>query len=144
MNASKVSIDRKLLSQKLTPKKKSELRQKLFLDLIASKPAGTPISYSEIARVCQFAGTGSAVGFVASLEREGVISVNKDGKSNSYSINNARTVKAQASTTAIDTPAEPPRLPVEPELIRQSVLEFFWQKQSDSLHEFIEWLEKQS
>lgn len=133
MQASKVIIDPKLLSGDLSNQQKAKLRKERALDFIKSKPNGAVIKQSEFVPVVGIglSGIGS---FLAQLEKDGLIEREKAGplKTAFYVLEGKP--KAQWKT-------------IEPHQHQSSVVDlamrFYWETNSDSLHEFVEWASKQ-
>lgn len=74
MEASKVTIGDKTYDlNHLGKKKKTNLRRKLIIEYIQSKPAGEYIKMEEFQRICCFSTYANAWAFVQRMIRDGVI-----------------------------------------------------------------------
>lgn len=129
MDASKLTVNPEAIRlNKMSFKKRSALRRQNILDLINSKPFGTPITLEEFAAVAQL--TGPAVhSLLATMVKNGIIT--KD-KITHFKI-------AYAVTGAVHTIAAPRQKPTLESLAR----EYAWKHDTDSLRGFIKWMNEQ-
>lgn len=102
MEASKVTVGSKVYDfNYLNKTKKTNLRRKLIVEYIQSKPAGEYIKMSQLQEVAKLSSTPNANAFVKRMIRDGII-MRHDGhkpKSFYYSvIGSVRTVKPKAET----------------------------------------------
>lgn len=131
MNASKVTIDpQKLRFDKMSNAKRTQLRKQNMLDLIKSKPFGTPITLDEFAAVGAFT-TPSAHNLLKHMIKEGIISKDKSGNKVCYSVNGTPRITRPAEITHV--------LPIK--TLEAYARDFAWEHHSDSLREFIKHME---
>jgi hypothetical protein len=142
MDASKLTISPDTLRfQKMSRTRKAKLRRQNVIDLIRSKPYGTPITLAEFAQVAQVTDNG-AFGILRYMVRKGML--NKDvinRRHVAYTINGPITVRRPATKTepAAMPPAETTNYA---KAVAEYAKEFYWTSRSDSLHEFLDWLDK--
>lgn len=148
MQASKLTIDPdKLRFEKMTHAKRSKLRRQNVIDLINSKPYGTPITMREFVDVTQ---TTSVQGLLKTMIKKGVITKQPiTHRKIAYSVNGApKTIKPPVELVV----ATPP--PAEHQgttnrlgrgTVYQSVQDyakdFYWETSSTDLREFIKWMD---
>lgn len=85
MEAARVTIDPQTIDwNKLGKKKKTNLRRKLIIELIQSKPAGELIKMKEFQNVGKFSLPGASDAFIKRMIRDGVISRYEGEKPHSY------------------------------------------------------------
>jgi hypothetical protein len=139
MDASKLSVSPDHI--RFTPmgrNKKAQLRRKNVITLIRSKPAGTPITLSEFQVACAYTSTTAAYELVKDMIKRGTIVRTVEGfNRHSY------TVAADAATS--QRAEAKARAAASPELLRKTLgdfaKEFAWESDSDSLREFVKWMD---
>lgn len=155
MEASKVTIDPNTMrSAVMSNKRKRELRTELVKAYIRSVPSGSPITIKELGLAAQFTDkqAASANQFVTRLVLNGVLQRERiPHKNASY-----WTIPGDAETVDEDHTWNPPAravaeaaLPVEtdfdqshnPTMVEERAKQFAWDKDSDSLREFVAWLQ---
>lgn len=154
MEASKVTINPDVIRfQKMDRAKRTKLRRQNIIDLIKSKPYGTPIKLAEFAYVAQCT-DASAYALIKTMIKKGIIS--KDYISRfriTYSVNSEpRTITPAQKPTAApqaaleleppvvaETSAEPVTAPTRS--LEDYAREFAWEHNSDSLREFIKFMD---
>ncbi|MDE2106077.1 MAG: hypothetical protein KGL39_53130 [Patescibacteria group bacterium] len=132
MDASKVTVSADTLRfQKMDKGRKTKLRRQNIIDLIKSKAYGTPITLAEFGTAAQLTAS-SAYSLIETMVKNGVISKDKlEGQKYAYRVNGAVWVSKKPETAQVKP------LGNAAELAR----DFYWQTGSDSLHEFVQWLE---
>lgn len=146
MDASKLTIDPdKLRFQKMSHKKRSELRRKNMLDLINSKPAGTALSLQEFEAVTRTS-SANVHAVIQHMVKEGVVTKTLvEGTKNRYcySVVAAVTVKAPkevpqpaiTETTAAATEQFPAMT------LGDYARDYAWESNDDSLRGFVKWMD---
>lgn len=139
MDASKVTVSPDTLRfTKMSRGRKAKLRRQNIVDLINSKPYGTPITLAEFGSVTQLSIAG-AYSLIETMVKHGVVSKDKlDGNRYTYRVNGAVWVTKQPETS----PELAPKPTVTDSELRQLAKEFYWQTASNDLHEFVAWLEQ--
>lgn len=148
MEVSKLSISPETLRfQKMSKGKRAKLRRQNIIDLIKSKPFGTPISLEEFAAAIQVKSTGTAYSMLSTMIKQGIVSKDKiDGRHITYSVNGPVTTRALSfSPERLDQPK--PLQAIDPNSFSAAVLtqlakEFYWEKTSNNLHDFVQWLKE--
>lgn len=85
MEASRVTIGEKTYDMNhLGKKKKTNIRRKLIIEYIQSKPAGEYIKMQEFQRVCHFSTYANTWAFVQRMIRDGVIQQHEGEKKKAY------------------------------------------------------------
>lgn len=145
MEASKVTISPTTVEwNRLGKKKKTNLRRKLIIEYIQSKPAGTLIKMGEFREVCHFTTDPNTNAFVQRMLRDGVISqyAGEKPRTHYYAVTGAvRLVKPKA------TPPPPEDEPTTEEPVRSNhnlteyAKQFAWERNSDSLREFVAYMD---
>jgi hypothetical protein len=140
MDASKLTVSPdKLRFQKMSPTKRLLLRRKNVIDLIKSKPYGSPITLAEFQAVTQLRGSGGVHSLLMSMVKKGMITKEKTNHRNI-----AWTVTGEPRIV------KPARHPVEPpkevetmqiKSLEEYAREFSWQHNSDSLREFVKFMD---
>ncbi|HYG84610.1 MAG TPA: hypothetical protein VD907_07090 [Verrucomicrobiae bacterium] len=101
MEASRISLGGKIYDlNHLNKTKKTNLRRKLIIEYIQSKPAGEYIKTGELQRVGQFSTSANAHSFVKRMIRDGVIMKHEGDKPRSiyYSVVGSVRVKKPANS----------------------------------------------
>jgi hypothetical protein len=146
MEASKLTIDPEHLRFKKLPlKKRAELRKRNVIDLIRSKPIGTPIANYEFQTVMATRGSGHTSLILKKMLEKGVITrVPADGKSGSSYVVNAdvKTKPKQIDTPPQVEPQEITATPTDFKTLEDYAKDFSWKQGSDSLREFVTYMEK--
>lgn len=154
MEVSKISFTeetrQKLQSPMLDRKKRQELRRRLALELIKSKPNGSEFSTREFTRACfkEGSATTNTLRFVKQMERDGLIAI--EAIPNSY-----KYIVMSRDATTIVAPKVPKVKPlwkdgekpatevVAPAAVFDDIVElakqFAWEENSNDLREFIKW-----
>lgn len=136
MQASKVEVNSELLSEQLPKKRKAELRRQRIVELIESKPVGAQIKLVEFATVTNMS-TGSVHGFLQQMVKRGIISVEKLTPSElTYHVLSDKPRHEWKTITPHEHHSQ------HGESVTDLAHQFFWETQSDSLHEFVEWVAK--
>ncbi len=100
MEASKVTVGQKTFDLNHVGKaKKTNLRRKLIIEYIQSKPAGEYITMDEFKNICHFTTYANAWSFVGRMIRDGVIQQHEGEKKKAYfySVTGAVRIKKQAA-----------------------------------------------
>lgn len=85
MNVSQVKVGQSTLdNNRISGQKKTQLRRKLIVELIESKPAGQVIRLPEFQAVGHFSTSANAHAFVQRMVRDGIIAKYSDGRPRSY------------------------------------------------------------
>lgn len=85
LEASKVTINNKTYDLNyLNRSKKTNLRRKIVIEYIQSKPAGEYIKMEEFQRICNFSKYANTWGFIKRMIRDGVITQNEGERKRSY------------------------------------------------------------
>ena len=140
MDASKVTVSPDTLRfQKMDKGRKAKLRRQNVIDLIKSKPYGTPITLAEFGAAAQLS-TGAAHSLIGTMVKHGVISQDTLGSRRyAYRVNGAVWVSKKPLT------AQPPQKATGAAIeVAQLAKEFYWETASNDLHEFVRWLERGS
>lgn len=155
MEASKVTINPELLNSPImTRKRKLKLRRNLIFEYIRSKPAGTPIPTSALVNAAQYKSHGSGWQQIQTMKAKGLLIQEKIPKSNNsiWTIpGDAYVVKPAERPYGVDPEAKPAAstegLPkglvgevqtlYSVENIVQNAKQFAWERNSDSLRDFI-------
>lgn len=166
MEASKVTISPQTLNGPImTRKRKLKLRRSLILEYIRSKPAGTPISTSELIQAGQYKSYGSGWQQLQTMKKKGIIiqeQIPKSYKSIWIIPGDARVSKPATEDWKLSKnppygiPKEVTEKPQEfqtdavpkgvvgtvqtlysVENIVQNAKQFAWERNSDSLRDFI-------
>lgn len=145
MDASKVTVSPEYLRfTPLTRYKRADLRRKNIIDLIRSKPSGTPISLAEFSAVCDFKGTSAAHAILGRMVKAGTIVRQQEGINRYSYYVAADAVNTQTPATTADPMPEPITKHISEKptdsTIADLAKEFYWNYNSDNLHEFIKWL----
>jgi hypothetical protein len=141
MQVSKIDIQPRTMAyytQPMNKIKRRNLREKLVVEYIKSRPAGTRISNDELQRIAGFNSTGAISMMLQSMIKRGIIGRNQIGrKGYSYFVNDAVTVKpADVPAQPKPTISEPTNIPTNLESLAR---DFSWRYNSDSLREFVKW-----
>lgn len=145
MEASKLTISpERLRFDPMTKGKRAKLRHQNILDLINSKPAGTPISLLDFTRV-----TGSKDATVHAMLKTMIkwgviIRVPSEGNNRSYcyTVVGKAVTKAQAQPAPVDTRGDDePKRAQATKTITEYAKEFVWESNSDSLRDFVKWMD---
>ncbi len=132
MDASKVTVSPQYLRlERMGRNKRASLRRQNVLDLIRSKPAGTPITLAEFQAVCSYDTTAAAYGLLKTMINRGTIVREQEGLNRHSYVVAADAVKARGKNSQ---PAPAPSTDIE-----ALAKEFVWTQNSDSLREFIKW-----
>lgn len=148
----------------MTRKRKLKLRRQLILDYIRSKPAGTPISTSELIKAGQYKSHGSGWQQLQTMKKKGILiqeQIPKSYKSIWTIPADAHTIKpkdyilSDERPYGVDSAVDSAQKPVEQteplpkgvvgtvqtlytvENIVQNAKQFAWERNSDSLRDFI-------
>lgn len=133
MNASNVTISPELLSGSLDKKRKTQLRRQHIIELIESKPTGAQIKLSEFGAVTDMK-PNSAHHFLKQMAKAGLISIEKLSPHElTYHVLSGKPKVEWKTITPHEHNTDTVKL----------AMRFFWETQSDSLHEFVEWVGKQ-
>lgn len=100
MEASKVTINNKTYDLSyLSRSKKTNLRRKLIIEHIQSKPAGEYIKMDDFKEICRFSTYANTWAFVQRMMRDGVIQQHEGEKKKAYfySVTGAVRVRKQAA-----------------------------------------------
>lgn len=144
MEVSQATISPKTLDlNRLNRAKKTNLRRKLIIEYIQSKPSGQIIRMAEIQRVGQFTTTPNTNMFINRMMRDGIIARYKGDKPRTYyyAVTGAIRVKKLA-----DAPVEAqddnkmPTVGTNHQLTDYAK-QFAWERNSDSLREFVEYMD---
>ncbi len=141
MIASKVTISPNLLDRPtLRGRRKSNLRRKVIIEYIQSKPAGTVIRLTDFQVVGRFNNAGSTLSCIKAMIREGVINRYEADKPRQYyySVTGAVRTHKLIETDGVVQPRPPMRLH---EALLPLAKDFVWERTSDSLREFIAYVE---
>jgi len=85
MDASKITVSDKTYDlNHLGKKKKTNLRRKVIVEYIQSKPSGELISFGELQEVAQFNSYPTAYSFIGRMVRDGIISKYPGEKPKTY------------------------------------------------------------
>jgi hypothetical protein len=155
MQASKVSINPNFIKfENMSPGKRAQLRRQNIIDLIRSKAAGTFIPMSEFQAVTQHKKASGAWSLIQGMIKAKIISrVPIDGTYNKYSYVVNEDVKTIKSAVTSAAPTEMPssmtastsrtRTTVETpqKSLTSYAREFAWESNSDSLRDFIKWMD---
>lgn len=154
MEASKVSINPDFIRFEKMPRgKKTALRRQNVIDLIKSKPLGTPIVLSEFQAVTGHTTETSAWALIKTMIKKKKISrVAVEGRVNKfcYVVNDAKTVKPAAIAAPPHATPEKPAETAAPRArttempaknLTSYAREFAWESNSDSLRDFIKWMD---
>lgn len=142
MEASKVSVSAHYLKfERMGRNKKADLRRRNVLDLIRSKPSGTPITLAEFQEVCAFTTTAGAYGLIKTMLDRGTIVREVEGLNrHSYYIA-ADAVKREREKERGTTPQTEIVTPPATNALTDYAKQFAWEKNSDSLREFIKYMD---
>lgn len=109
MEASRVTIGEKTYDMNhLGQKKKTNIRRKLIIEYIQSKPAGEYIKMQEFQRICHFGTYANTWSFIKRMIRDGVITQNEGEKKKCYYysvIGAVRVVKPKEEKAQTPTPS---------------------------------------
>jgi hypothetical protein len=167
MQASRVQIRPESINYyngKLSSDHRRRLKEAAAIDLINSKPAGTRIKLSEFGHAMHTGHDNNTDSIIKSMLQKRIIGrteIEGSYKKYSYWVNAARTVKAankvlgkgapkkeiKEAAAPVPTPAPAPVIaapappPLESPDIPQLAKEFSWNYNTDSLREFIKWME---
>ena len=138
MEASKLQIDPKHLRFKpMTRAQRSKLRRENIKALIRSKPAGTVLGLADFAAATQST-EASAYSMLKTLIKRGeVIKIPDDQHNRRYSY----VVNEPVSKRSIKEPAAAPAKAYDHAALVAKAKDFAWSNNSDSLREFIKWME---
>jgi hypothetical protein len=143
MDASKVTVSPETLRfKKMSPGKRSELRRKNIIELIESKPFGTPITLAEFAAVCSFT-DASAHAMLTTMVKKGIISKNPISKAKiAYSVNGEpRVIKPKTEVEPTPTRQIDMDVVGHEKTLGDYAKDFAWQHNSDSLREFVKYMD---
>jgi len=146
MQASSVTISPETLRfNKMSPGKKAKLRRKNIIELIKSKPVGTPIRLREFAAVT-LTKAENCQRVLRQMVKEGVLSSEKLGPHKSspvaYFVNNARITRTTATDRSAPPPTEPAFSPRYTRTVSDYAKDYYWETHDDSLHGFVAWMDK--
>ena len=121
--------------------KKTALRRENIKALIRSKPAGTPISLQEFARVTMIKAPSAHSLLRTMIQRGDLTKTPIEGKQRrfSYSVNEDVKVMTAPPLPTLTLPL-PDAASYTVDEITSKAKDFSWDKESDSLREFITWL----
>lgn len=145
MEVSKLTISAETLNGPLMTKaRKKKLREQIVMEYIQSKPAGARIITDEFKNICRFKHNGQTHNFINGMVKKGLI--NKDlldgsrGRRYSYSV---RTTKSPRPNTVVEKAItlgqeiEKHKAKEENMDIVAKAKQFAWERNSDSLRDFI-------
>lgn len=143
MEASKISFTEKTQAQLQSPviskKKKRDLRRAIMLEEIRRRPVGTMIRTRDLADAAGFTGGNSqnTYAFLKRMERDNLITIEKVPKSDKkiYTVvADSRTVVPKVEKPA---PEQHEIVTNKDKTLGEYAKEFAWKKNSDSLREFV-------
>jgi DNA-binding MarR family transcriptional regulator len=144
MEVSQATISPKTLDlNRLSKTKKTNLRRKLVIEYIQSKPSGEIIRMAEIQRVGQFTTTPNTNMFVNRMLRDGIITRYKGDKPRTYyyAVTGAVRVKKPANQAEEAQGADKPATVSNNHQLTDYAKQFAWERNSDSLREFVEYMD---
>jgi hypothetical protein len=140
MEVSKLQISPEVLSEHLTKERKTELRRGRVIDLIKSKPEGAQITLSEFAAVTGMR-PNNAHYFLKQMAKAGLISIEK------LSPHELTYHVLTNEPHAALQPTQPQNyggvVPHDQKVVVDLAMSYFWETHDDSLHGFVEWVQKQ-
>jgi hypothetical protein len=148
MEASKVSISPEHLRFEVKGRnKRADLRRRNFLELIRSKPAGTPITLAEFQEAGAYSTTAAAYGLLKTMLDRGTIVRNVEGLNRHSYVIAADVVKASQAADVEEVPKpvvapDPPQRGVSLPTItnlEDMAKQYAWESGEDSLRGFVQW-----
>lgn len=143
MDASKLTIDpEKLRFQKMMPGKRAQLRRKNMIDLINSKPAGTPLRLEEFEAVTRTS-SANVHSVIQNMVKDGVITKTLvEGTKNRYCYSVVSNVKVkQPKLPAVPITETAPVQQFPAQTIEDYAREYSWEANNDSLRGFVKWMD---
>lgn len=138
MEASKLVIDPKHLRfDKMPMAKRSKLRRENIKALIKSKPAGTVIYISEFQKATMSSNPATYTMLMNMVKKGQIIKIQDEKQRNRYSW---AVPDAKVTTPKTPKTESPPTPRVHLEELTEQAKSYAWQKDSDSLRGFIEWM----
>lgn len=144
MEVSQATITPKTLElNRLNKTKKTNLRRKLVIEYIQSKPSGEIIRMAAFQREGQFSTTPNTNAFINRMLRDGIITRYKGDKPRTYyyAVTGAVRVKKPANQAEEAQGAEKPATVSSNHLLTDYAKQFAWERNSDSLREFVEYMD---
>jgi DNA-binding MarR family transcriptional regulator len=144
MEVSQATISPKTLDlNRLNRTKKTNLRRKLVIEYIQSKPSGEIIRMAEIQRAGQFTTTPNTNMFVKRMIRDGIIARYKGDKPRTYyyAVTGVVRVKKPARAAEEAQEADKPTTVSSNHQLTSYAKQFAWERNSDSLREFVEYMD---
>lgn len=144
MEVSQATISAKTLDlNRLNKTKKTNLRRKLVIEYIQSKPSGEIIRMAEIQKAGQFSTTPNTNAFIKRMLRDGIITRYKGDKPRTYyyAVTGAVRIKKPANVAEEPQAASKPATVSNNHLLTDYAKQFAWEHNSDSLREFVEYMD---
>lgn len=144
MEVSQATISPKTLElNRLSKVKKTNLRRKLIVEYILSKPSGELIRMAAFQHVGQFSTTPNANAFVNRMLRDGIIARFAGDKPRTYyyAVTGAVRLKKPADKAVEAQDSENPVTVSSNHQLTDYAKQFAWERNSDSLREFVEYMD---
>lgn len=144
MEVSQATISPKTLElNRLNKTKKTNLRRKLVIELIQSKPSGEIIRMAAFQKVGQFSTTPNTNAFINRMLRDGVIARYAGDKPRTYyyAVTGAMRVTKPANRAEEAQGAEGTTAVSSNHQLTDYAKQFAWEHNSDSLREFVEYMD---
>lgn len=144
----KISPETLKYNKTLTAGKRTQLRKQNIIDLINSKPSGTPITNAQFAKVTAHRFANGAGSIVTQMVKDGILArvqTRPDSKAPyTYTvIGKVKTKKHKHDYP--EAPSTPPASQdtgtVHIKSLTEYAVEFAWERNSDSLREFVQWMD---
>ncbi len=140
VQATNVKIsEQTLFKNKMTGKRKTALRRKLVLELIESKPAGTPITMREFKAVGYFSTEANTHSFVQRMIRDGIVARYDTEKPRKHTYASLGKIKTIKPTPEGDVVTQQPKDKVLS--LTAYAKQFSWENNTDSLRGFVQWMD---
>jgi hypothetical protein len=151
MDASKVTIAKQTLHNSLLSQKdRIRLRRERVVEYIRSVPAGTPIKPVDIMRHAGIdLSSATRTAFFNSMVRDGIITKEPVFGTHKFTftvVGDAKTIvppkpKEEPVVEEADKPADEVAVRSDTTTLESLAKEFAWKNNSDSLREFVEWMD---
>lgn len=148
MQASKVHLSAETLqamNRPMTSDQRYALRRQRAIDFIKSKPTGTKLSIGDICRAAGVYPSSSQNFFMNKMKADGTLTQHKnlDDLFGSWTVN--EDVKTSLMPSLSSDFKAPRSLTLDPPPQEKDIVglakDYYWQTSSDSLREFIKWLD---
>ena len=142
MDATAVEVKPETMSfykNRITGKRKRELRYEVVKRVISEKPAGTRIKLMEFGNALGIESYGNLNGIIKTMLKNNIIGrVELSPKTYSYYIKDASAVTTTPPSKVV---APEPIATEQPSSLADKAKEFAWKNNTDSLRAFIDWLD---